>query len=140
MIGAPWQVLKVPCAGCSQLVKGKLATVYSAWFNTQGEREAWKQRFCAPCLMQAMDALKALASENLSDLIVCVSCGANSSESINAIYLNVYLPKQEGREYALPMCDSCASSARELLQVNASKLPDRGNQSKGDDPWSSITL
>lgn len=114
-----------PCDAHGARIRGKLATCYWAWFNADGERSAWLQRLCAPCLTERMAGLLRMASEASLDLTVCPACGADSSQDLDAIYATVYLPRQEAREYALTTCASCAARLRLLLQENAEKLPDR---------------
>jgi len=51
---------------------------------------------------------------------------------LDPIYLNLYLPKQDAREFALTTCGSCAAKLRISLQQGATKLPNRDGQSRGD--------
>jgi hypothetical protein len=120
-----------PCSSCSLRRTGKLASVYSAWFNADGERVAWKQRLCAPCLMTLTDGFRDSLSRNSSDVTVCPICGQDSSTDLDPIYLTLYLPKREPVESALCTCASCAPSLRKLLQVGAHRLPNREIKSLG---------
>ncbi len=133
-----------PCSSHGAKIKGKLATVYSAWFDSEGERQAWKQRLCAPCLTTLADSFKAALSTNASDLTVCPMCGQDSSTVLDPIYLNVYLPKRDPEEFALCTCSSCAPSLRSLLLVGAQRLTNRGTGSGAPggapdpDPWDKV--
>lgn len=118
-----------PCAVHGSRITGKLATLYSAWFLADGSRTAWKQSICAPCLRDLLAPILQAAGDNSSDVSVCPACGADSSEDLDPIYLNLYLPKQDGKEFALPTCSSCAVAFRLRLQGGATKLPDRSGQS-----------
>jgi len=131
-----------PCSSCGQRQHGKLATVYSAWFDADGKREAWKQRFCAPCLTTLTEGFRDSLSLNMSDVTVCPLCGADASINLDPIYLTLYLPKREPVESALCTCASCAPSLRNLLRVGAQALADRQEKSQGlsngapgSDPW-----
>lgn len=115
-----------PCSMCGQRTKGRLAAVYSNWFNESEEREAWRQRLCVDCLMEMMAGLKNGASSDSGSLTVCPSCGTDSSQNLFGIYLTIYPPKQSEREYALTMCAPCAELLRSRLQTGADRLGDRG--------------
>jgi hypothetical protein len=120
-----------PCSSCGLRSRQKLASVYSAWFDHDGERQAWKQRFCAPCLMQLTDGFRDSLSANSLDVTVCPICGKDASTDLDPIYLTLYLPKREPVESALCTCASCAPSLRNLLQVGAQRLPDRQGSNQG---------
>lgn len=114
-----------PCSSCGQRQKGRLATTYNAWFLESGDRECWRQRLCVSCVTLLAASLLGSVSENSSDVTACPACGKDSSQSLSPIYLVVYLPKQEPREYALTTCDSCATTWRESLSAGAKKMADR---------------
>lgn len=132
-----------PCSNCGQRVPGKLATVYSNWFEGEGNRVAWRQRLCVDCLTGLMGSLKAGDSADSSLLTVCPMCGKDSSQDLSGIFLTIYPPKQSEREYALTTCVSCADSLQKLLQTGADPLRDRsaGAAAPADAPqsaWSQI--
>lgn len=130
-----------PCSYCGQRVPGRLASIYSAWFLADGSRTAWKQRACAPCVTQQLRSLLAHAADDSSAVTACPACGSDALQDLDPIYLTVYLPKQEPREFALTTDGACAVSLRLRLQERAERLPDRdGRGSRGfgdgaDDPW-----
>ncbi len=115
----------LPCAMHGHRIDGKLATAYWAWFRADGERTAWKQRICAPCVREVLGALLAAAAAENSDVTACPACGKDSSQDLDPIYLNLYLPKQEGREFALTTCAVCAVTLRQRFLERAVKLPNR---------------
>jgi len=118
----------MPFARCSvhdQRDAPKYASVYAAWFRSDGVRTAYKQKLCPQALREELSQILAHASDTSLDVTACPACGANSSEDLDPIYLNVYLPKQEARVYELPTCASCAAILRVQLQRGAEKLPDR---------------
>lgn len=114
-----------PCSYCGQRVPGRLASIYSAWFLADGSRTAWKQRACAPCVQRELRSLLAHAADESSAATACPACGSNASETLDPIYLSVYLPKQDPREFALTTCAACAVMLRLRLQEQAQRLPDR---------------
>jgi len=134
-----------PCSSCGQRQKGRLATVYSAWFDAKGKREAWKQRLCAPCLTTLTASFRDSLLANSLDVTVCPLCGADNSTTLDPTYLTLYLPKRDPVESALCTCGSCAPSLRKLLQVGAQALADRQLESGGlsngaphSDPWAEV--
>lgn len=131
------------CSVHGAKIEGKLATLYSAWFNADGGRTAWKQRICAPCVKETLAPLMRAATDASPDLTMCPACGTDSSSDLDPIYLTLYLPKQESREFALTTCASCAVTCRVSLQRGAEKLPDRQNVSNGTsksagDEWNDL--
>jgi RNase P subunit RPR2 len=128
------------CSAHGAKIAGKLATLYSAWFNAANERTAWKQRLCAPCVKETLSPLLAAVQLQSEDVTACPACGTDSSSDLDPIYLTLYLPKQEPREFALTTCGVCAAKCRVSLQVGAEKLPDRQNGQSdsgapGADDW-----
>lgn len=131
-----------PCGRCGRRTPGRLASLYSAWFLADGRRTAWKQRVCVECVATGLRALLASAGEASDSLVMCPACGVDSSGSLDPIYLTVYLPKQEAREFALTTCASCAVTLRLSLQERAERLPDREQgftrAEVGADEWLSV--
>jgi hypothetical protein len=132
-----------PCSSCGQRQKGRLATFYNAWFDEQGERVCYRQRLCVPCVMLLREILSGTQCENSSAVACCPMCGSDSSANQSAIYLTVYLPKQEAREYALTTCTSCAMNLHESLQVGAQLMADRpggeaGAPASSSSAWSEV--
>jgi HSP20 family molecular chaperone IbpA len=135
-----------PCSVCRQRRPGKMATAYWAWFNADGNRSAWKQRFCASC---AVDGLRALLStlknaDSDSNVFACVSCGADASEDSDPVYLTLYVPGQEPQEFALQLDGPCAVNIRARAQSGAERLADRGGLVRGPSPstsaWDALGL
>jgi DNA-directed RNA polymerase subunit RPC12/RpoP len=126
-----------PCSLHGKKIDGKLASLYSAWFRADGERTAWKQLLCAPCVKEVIAPMLAAVSDESQDATACPACGSDSSSDLDPIYLNLYLPKQDAKEFALTTCSSCAAKLRISLQQGATKLPNRDGQShdnsSGDD-------
>lgn len=133
-----------PCAGCGQRVPGRLASLYSAWFIADGSRTAWKQRLCAPCVGRQLRSLLVSAQQATDFVTACPACGKDSSGDLDPIYLTLYLPKQESREFALTTDAACAAILRLSLQDRAERLPDRslsnGDSAAPSDPdeWNAV--
>lgn len=114
-----------PCQSCGQRAVGKLAAIYAWWFGDEDQRIAWRKRYCVGCLTTLLASLKSGASPDSPDLTVCPRCGCDSSKELSGIWMTVYPPKQPEREYALPMCVSCAELLRVTLSDGADRMADR---------------
>jgi len=129
-----------PCSVCRQRRPGKLATAYWAWFLADGERSAWKLRYCPADAQQALLALLTTLREmgESSNVFACVSCGADASEDSDPIYLTLYLPGKEPQEYALQLDAACAAKLRIPITQSGDHLPDRGGVVRGPSPSTSV--
>jgi hypothetical protein len=80
-------------------------------------------------------------SDDNPNVSACPACGSDASTDLDPIYLTLYLPKQDPREFALSTCGPCAVSLRGSLQQGAMRLPERNGQSpkrsddQGDVDW-----
>ncbi len=115
-----------PCSNCHKRPPGKLATAMWRWFETEDRSVGYRCRFCVLCLTELMGSLKAGVSADSSLFSVCPRCGRDSGENQSPIWLWLYVPKQQSREYALTTCTSCAESLREFVQACGEMLPERG--------------
>jgi hypothetical protein len=122
-----------PCSVCRQRKPGKLATAYWAWFLADGERSAWKVRYCPADAQSSLLGLLTRLREmdGISDVFGCVSCGQNTSEDSDPIYLTLYLPGKEPMEYALQLCGACAAKLRIPIVDSGDRLSDRGGVVRG---------
>lgn len=135
-----------PCSVCKQRKPGKLASAYWAWFLADGERSAWKVRYCPAdaqaALLALLNAMRELGES--SNVFACVSCGADSSEDSDPIYLTLYLPGKEPQEYALQLDAACAARLRIPIVEFGERLPDRGGVVRGPSPstraWDALGL
>src|ERR1700686_2671800 len=123
-----------------------MATAYWAWFLADGARSAWKQRFCAPC---AVDNLQSLlltlrGADSNSNVFACVSCGTDTSQDSDPVYLTLYLPGKESQEDAILLDGPCAVRVRSAAQVGVERLSDRGGLVRGPSPstsdWDALGL
>jgi hypothetical protein len=128
-----------PCSFCRQRKPGKLASAYWAWFLADGERSAWKARYCPACAESNLSALFSQLREmdGTSDVFACVSCGTNAAEDSDPIYLTLYLPGKEPQEIALQLDSACAAGLRIPVTSHAERLPDRGGVVRGPSPLTS---
>jgi len=128
-----------PCSVCKQRKPGKLASAYWAWFLADGERSAWKLRYCPGCAVDNLSApLNALREMGeTSEVFGCVSCGADASTDSDPIYLTLYLPGKEPMEYALQLDGACAAKLRIPITTLGERLQDRGGVVRGPSPLAS---
>jgi hypothetical protein len=113
------------CSVHGARVQGKLCTFYWAWFTADGNRYACKQRLCIECAQATFIELLKKARANTEDVAACPACGSSSANDMDPIYLTVYAPHQEPREYALTTCAMCAANIRMNAQQGCERLPDR---------------
>jgi len=128
-----------PCSVCNGRRPGKLASAYWAWFRSDGERVAWKCRYCAQCAPESLAILLKTWSktEATLDVFACVSCGASAEADSDPIYCTLYLPGKEPTECAIQLDGACAAKLRIQITNHGQRLPDRGGVVRG--PSSSIT-
>ncbi len=135
-----------PCSVCRQRKPGKLCSAYWAWFLADGERSAWKLRYCPADAESHLLALltKLREADGTSHAFACVSCGANAAEDSDPIYLTLYLPGKEPQEYALQLDSACAAKLRIPITQSGERLPDRSGVVRGPSPsisaWDALGL
>jgi hypothetical protein len=121
-----------PCSLCGERKPGKQASAYWAWFLANGDRTAWKQRLDADCLVSTYSSLLQKCSSDSTEKPTCLGCGGSLGDDWDPVFLTLYLPKQDPKEYELPMCAPCAATQRVTMQVGAERLADR--QVRGPSP------
>lgn len=135
------------CSLCSHKRMGeKLASAYWAWYKADGERIAWKLRYCLACARESLPLLGSAfqAAEQSEDVSSCLSCGIDASEDLDPIYCTLYLPGKEPMEVELALCGACAAKLRIPISENGERLPDRGGGVRGPSPsvtaWDALGL
>lgn len=143
--GRTQPVSLLPCSVCRKVKPGKLASAYWAWFNADGERIAWKMRYCLGCAPEALNVLfSALqATENESTVFDCVSCGSQVLEDSDPIFVTLFLPGQEAMEHSLQLDGACAAQLRIPITLHGTKLENRPLESARKEAisaWSAIGI
>lgn len=124
------------CALCEKKPKGKLASLYWAWFLADESRVAWRQIICVECFSTTYLSLLQKCNGTSTDSYTCLGCGGSLADDLAPVFLNLYLPRQEAREFELGMCAVCAAHLQISMQHGAEKLPDR----KASSPTPSSTV
>lgn len=133
------------CSFCCRPSREKLATAYWAWFNADGNRRAWKLRYCLADAQEHLAKLSAISSvtEETSEIFACVSCGVSTVEDSDPIYCTLYLPKRERADLDFQLCSACAARWRIPIVDNGELQADRNGSTgkvSGLDPWSAIGI
>jgi hypothetical protein len=135
-----------PCSDCRQRKPGKLASAYWAWFNPEGDRRAFKCRYCPGCAQTSLhDLLLALHQQDGNEnVFACLLCGSDAHSDSDPMYLTLYLPGKEPMEYALQLDSACAVKLRAEVMKIGDPLADRGGLVRGPSPsvsaWDALGL
>jgi len=132
--------MALKCSMCRHKRLGeKLSSAYWAWFKADGERIAWKLRYCLACAQDQLPVLSRAfsAAESSEDVSACLACGSETSEDLDPIYCTLYLPGKEPMEFELVLDSACAARLRIPITDNGERLPDRQGSMRG--PSSSVT-
>lgn len=128
-----------PCSIHGEKINGKLATLYAAWFDDDNTRISYSLKCCAPCLTTLLGSLNVRRLADSSTLAECPICGQDSSTGVWPLYLTIFPPRSEPREYALPTHRSCVTPYFASFAENGTKLPDRfGSNGQDDQDWSAV--
>ena len=135
----------LPCSACGQRKPGKFAVAYWAWFDSLGDRQAWKARYC---LDDAAEELR-LCSGGFSPLadpqsvFACSSCGIDTTGDQEPVYCTLYLPRQEAMEVSIPLCGACAVKLRTRIMSISTRLENRDIAQRKDsslDAWAALGI
>lgn len=136
-------MLRLPCSGCGNRQNNKMASLYWAWNRADGVRTAWKQKLCVDCTLERLASLLEHSQDSNSDVTTCPSCGTDSSNELDPIYLTLYVPKRERTDWGFTTCAACAAQIRVLVQKHATRLADRQEASSSDSSvsaWDALGL
>lgn len=120
----------------------KLASAYWAWFDQDGERHAYRVRYC---LQHGQDVLLPLL-RNMNDALdgidpaeaCCVACGGLIPGGSVDLYAVLYFPKREPLRAVLPFCDGCHTPYFLDIEAVGEPMPDRPREALRDpseDGW-----
>lgn len=128
----------LPCSNCNKRPRGKLATLYLAWFSGSS-RVSKKLRLGPECVGEYAEYIRTQNALPAEDDTVdwpseCGSCKTPTADNFDPTYINVFMPKMEMVALVLPQCSECAAVARAFLSTGSEDLPDRNAQSKNGLP------
>jgi hypothetical protein len=134
-----------PCHLCGQRVRGKLASLYWAWYLADNTRVAWRQNLCVGCLSEAFATLLKAASASEQTSETCPNCGGSNKDDLDPLFAVLYLPQQEQREFELELDAACAAKVRLLIIDQGDRLTDRSGSGRGPTPpsdnrWAELGL
>jgi hypothetical protein len=134
-----------PCHLCGQRVRGKLASLYWAWYLADNTRVAWRQSLCLGCLQEAFATVLKAAKDADEDSHSCPNCGANVTDDLDPLFAVLYLPQSEQREFELELDAACAAKIRTLIVDQGDRLTDRSGAGRGPTPpsdnrWAELGL
>ncbi len=135
----------LPCSVCKQRKPGKLASAYWAWFDSEGNRQAWKARYCLADAAEELGQLLRSSSggEDNESLFSCASCGIDTTEDQEPVYCTLFLPGQEQTEHSIPLCGACAASFRTRIMSTAMRLENRdvlASRASQNDAWAALGI
>lgn len=136
----------IPCSVCRKRSPQKMASAYWAWFREDGERSAWKLRYCLGCATTRLALLSASGSmAEAEDASNCLGCGTEVDQVEGALtFCTLFLPGKEPMEYALLLCPACAVKSRAPLIEDGRRLPNREEKVRGPSPstlaWDNLGL
>lgn len=126
----------LPCSVCKKRPRGRLATVYAAFFQGK-ERFGKRGRYCPGCatnLANYVRELKPLTSEDetLEWPETCPLCGGVLADDFDPTYLTVYMPKQEAVQLVVASCSACALHSRPQLVLGMDPTVDRRSPGRAE--------
>lgn len=119
----------LPCSLCKKRPRGRLATVYLAFFNGK-DRIGERGRFCGACAIQLAEYVRELKPLGTEDESIewpetCPLCGTGLADDFDPTYMTIYMPKSEAVQLVVASCAHCAQVSRETLRVGMDRIPDR---------------
>jgi hypothetical protein len=133
------------CSYCGERSKDKPATLYLAWYTDEGDRVSYLIRSCIECLVERWKPTLATYNSVSTDSSTCIGCGGGLASDDSTVFLNLYLPKQEGRAFDLDFDAACAARICGDTSEFGKRLPDRRAQGEGPQapqpsPWDGLEL
>lgn len=112
----------IACSICGERIFGKPASLYWAWRLADGTRRAWKQSLCSQCFVAhyMQYVINAEAST-----WACPRCQTPTETDYDAIYVDIYMPRQPRHRAEFATCGMCAAQIRAHVQQFSGQLPDR---------------
>lgn len=127
--GSPLVIIR-KCSSCQEPSPEGLTWTVGAWNLSDGSRVAYKHKLGLECLAARIVPLS-VACE--SPVMTCPSCGIDTAEDYDAVYVT-WIPRGVGpQKIDAPFCGACAALFRIWFQEGAERLEDREISSRGQD-------
>jgi hypothetical protein len=133
-----------PCSSCGQRLPGKLSSATWAWFRSDGERVAYRQRLCLTCVATNVAPLEV---ETREWSLNCPACHIDASDDLDPVYLTLFVPGTGRIALELPMCPRCAVEVRNRAQQGGERLESRefggqdpGPQTNTESGWAALGI
>jgi hypothetical protein len=116
------------CSICRERPRGRLASIYWACWTGDGDREAWKQRYCKGCYGDA-------CAEWLNELQLrgdgsragdCALCTDSNEDDLVQLFATGFVPGQDAYRFAFDLCPIHFNETGEKARAGAEPLRDRG--------------
>lgn len=120
-----------PCSKCSLRFPGKPVTIYTWWYEVDGNRVSYRSQLCTDCTLDlAKDVLTAAMKELVKDAS-CPRCKQGTGLSPAPVRLIVYPPNAERRDYEVTYCGDCFARVRNDFAAAGELMPDRDDRKAG---------
>lgn len=136
---------RLVCSYCGERQKEKAATLYLAWYPAEGDRVAYSIKSCVDCLVERWKPILVTTKSASKESDTCIGCGGSLESEDSPVFLNLYLPKQDGQAFELDFDAACAARICADITDFGKRLPNRstgveGSQAPQPSPWDAIEL
>jgi hypothetical protein len=115
------------CSMCRTKPRGRMANIYWACWTGDGDREAWKQRYCKGCYGDAcsawLDALFLAGDERPAG--ACALCPDLVEDDLVQLYATGFVPGKDAYRFAFDLCPPHFNEAGEKARAGSEPLRDR---------------
>ena len=99
-----------PCYRCGKKFLPKASTVYWSYMR-RDDRESYVLKLCPDCVQTWLAPFVRHSIDN-PDGETCAACHEQVEDNQGLQFLTIYLPKREGEQYTVSLCDSHSEAIR----------------------------
>lgn len=114
-----------PCCLHHARYAGRAATSYWVWFAPDGERICFKLASCPDCHLEVLLGVLSQSQPGVVELDICPGCGTKFDPVPLPLFLTVYMPGTERRDYERPFCSACHSKVVSVPLEHGKRQPNR---------------
>jgi len=118
------------CSYCGERQRDKCAQIYIWWYVNE-DRVSYRLWCCAECAADRWAKILRSSNSTLTGEPTCLACGGGLEKDDSPVFLNLYLPKAEAREYELDLDAACAVTIFADTSEFGQRLADRGARDQG---------